>query len=383
MSTDAAMPFTPADSAFMAEAIRLASKGLYSTMPNPRVGCVLVNNEVIVGSGWHQFAGEAHAEVNAIASAGDKARGATAYLTLEPCNFVGRTGACVDALQAAGIARVVSAMDDPNPLVAGKGHAALRATGIEVTVGLMAGEAAALNPGFIKRMEQGLPYVRCKMAASLDGRAAMASGESQWITGPAARHQVQLMRARSCAIVTGVGTIIKDNPQLTIREAEFGGPVQRQPALVITDSDLRLPLDSKVLGKVHLSQRQVIIACVEGVDAARKQALLNKGVEIIVLAKASLTPRRAVDLTQLLGALAEREFNEVLLESGPVLAGSFINEKQVDELQLFVAPKLMGATAMPVFGLQFEQMQEAVALTIGDVKAVGRDWLFTCLFNNE
>lgn len=372
-----------ADRQFMAEAIQLARQGLNTVTPNPRVGCVLAKDGVVVGRGWHQKAGQAHAEVNAIANAGDQAHGATAYITLEPCSFVGKTAACCDALQTAGIVRVVSAMQDPNPKVSGSGHKALQAAGIEVVCGLMSDEAAALNPGFIKRMQQQLPFVTGKMAMSLDGRAAMASGESQWITGPAARRQVQQLRARSCAIVTGVGTVIKDNPQLTVREQELGDKVTRQPALVIVDSHLSTPLDAAVVDEKMLAQRPVLIACLSTANADRKQRLLQRGVQLVELSADSNQDNPRVDLTELLRYLAAQQFNDILLEAGPVLTGSFIQHQLLDDLKLFVAPKLMGADAMPVLGLHFAKMHEALDITINDITAIGSDWLFSCSFNES
>jgi len=375
--------FSIADRQFMAEAIQLAYKGRNTATPNPRVACVLVKDGAVVGRGWHQIAGQAHAEVNAIANAGSEARGSTAYITLEPCSFVGRTGACCDALQAAGIRRVVSAMEDPNPKVSGNGHAALSAAGIEVSCGLMAAEAAIINPGFIKRMQTALPFVRGKMAMSLDGRAAMASGESQWITGPAARKQVQNMRASSCAIVTGVGTVLQDNPKLTVREQDFGESVQRQPALIVLDSHLKTPVDAAIFDQAEgASPRKIYIAHVAGAAVERIDALGASGAELTELPSAENTDNNSVCLKALLRFLAEQELNEILLESGPKLAGSFIEQQLIDELKLFVAPKLMGGNAMPVFDLQFEKMCEARELDIRDITAVGNDWLITCGFKS-
>lgn len=366
-----------ADRQFMAEAINLASQGLYTTSPNPRVGCVLVQGDSVVGRGWHQFAGEAHAEVNAISSAGTLAKGATAYVSLEPCNLVGRTGACTEALIEAGVGRVVAAMLDPNPRVSGGGIKRLRDAGVDASAGLMANEAAALNPGFVQRMQSNKPWVTCKMAMSIDGRTAMASGESQWVTGPAARKYVQQLRARSCAIVTGVGTVIADNPQLNLRAAELGVAVQRQPALVVVDSQLRSPVDAQIFSADHLASRQVMVACLEGADAARSQALQDKGVEVLEVPAESDGISSGVNLAALLTRLAERECNEVLLEAGAQLAGGFLQGELIDELKLFLAPKIMGSDAMPAFDLALQKMQQAIDLDITDVTAVGNDWLFT------
>ena len=365
----------------MAEAIQLARRGLYTATPNPCVGCVLVNNEKIVGRGWHVKAGDGHAEVNAIVDAGPLAKDATAYISLEPCSFSGRTGACSDALQAAGIVRVVSAMEDPNPKVSGQGNALLREAGLEVGSGLMATEAAALNRGFIKRMQKQLPFVSCKMAMSLDGRSAMASGESQWITAAPARKKVQQLRASSCAIITGVGTVLHDDPSLNVREQDLGEAVARQPALVIVDSQLKTPLDAKAIRKDMLAARDVYIACVSGAPVDRVQALQACGVKVVELPLEN-NDSAAVNLLALLSYLASCEINHVLVEAGPTLAGEFIKQQLLDELKIFMAPKLMGADAMPAFGLHLSSMSEAMDLTITDMTAVGTDWLLTCQFKD-
>ncbi|MFB1001964.1 MAG: bifunctional diaminohydroxyphosphoribosylaminopyrimidine deaminase/5-amino-6-(5-phosphoribosylamino)uracil reductase RibD [Pseudomonadales bacterium] len=366
----------------MAEAIQLARRGLSTVTPNPCVGCVLVKEEKIVGRGWHIKAGDAHAEVNAIADAGDNAKGATAYISLEPCSFIGKTGACTNALQAAGIVRVVSAMQDPNPIVSGQGNALLRAAGLDVNEGLMAKQAATLNRGFIKRMQKQLPFVSCKMAMSLDGRSAMASGESQWITAPPARKQVQQLRASSCVIVTGVGTVIHDDPSLNVREQDLAASVTRQPALVIVDSQLKTPLSAKVVSAEMLATRDVYIACVNAAPAERVQALEARGVKVITFADVGDDPS-VVNLHALLSYLASHEMNHVMIEAGPTLAGQFVQQHLVDELKIFVAPKLMGGNAMPAFSMPFENMSEAMDLTITDTMAVGRDWLLTCHINNS
>lgn len=262
------MTVSDLDSGYMQRALTLAERGLYTTDPNPRVGCLIVRDGKVVGEGWHLRAGEPHAERHALTMAGDAARGATCYVTLEPCSHTGRTGPCADALIAAGIIRVVAAMQDPNPLVAGQGLAKLRAAGISVECGLLEEQARALNPGFIKRMQTGLPLVRIKLAMSLDGRTAMASGESKWITGAAARRQVQRLRARSSAIVTGIGTVLADDPALTVRVEDglandYPGAV-RQPLRVVLDRKLRLPLDAKLLSEdgdvLVISQAQPALA---------------------------------------------------------------------------------------------------------------------------
>lgn len=376
------LPFSIADRQFMAEAIQLAERGLYTTTPNPCVGCVLVKNDKIVGRGWHVKAGDGHAEVNAIADAGAQAKGATAYVSLEPCSFVGKTGACTDVLLAAGIVRVVSAMEDPNPNVSGQGNQLLRDAGLEVSTGLLSEQAAAVNRGFIKRMQQQLPFVSVKMAMSLDGRSAMASGESEWITAPTARKYVQQLRASSCAIITGVGTVAHDNPKLNVREQDLGQSASRQPALVIVDSQLKTPLDATVISAEMLSTRDVYIACVDGAPADRVQALQSRGVKVVELA-ADDKQSMGVNLLALLAYLARCEMNNVLVEAGPTLAGEFVHQRLSDELKVFMAPKLMGADAMPVFNLHLDTMSEVMDLTISDITAVGTDWLLTCQLKNS
>jgi diaminohydroxyphosphoribosylaminopyrimidine deaminase / 5-amino-6-(5-phosphoribosylamino)uracil reductase len=365
------------DREFMARAIGLARLGLYTTDPNPRVGCVLVRDGAIVGEGYHRWAGEPHAERNAIAVAGDLARGATAYVTLEPCCHEGKTPPCTDGLLEAGIERVVAAMGDPNPLVAGKGLEILRAKGIDVEVGLMEPQARELNPGFIKRMSKGLPYVRCKLAASLDGRTAMASGESKWITSEAARRDVQLLRARSSAVVTGLGTLLADNPSMNVRLAaeEIPGmqpeaPV-RQPLRVVVDSRLRTPASALMLGLPGAT----LIACVDQ-DPTHIMRLESAGASVYVCPESGAR----VDLQSLFRYLARQEINEVLIEAGPTLAGAAIQSGLVDEIVLYQAPHLMGDGARGLFRLQgLERMRDRVELDIQDVRMVGPDLRITAL----
>ncbi|MDX9740497.1 MAG: bifunctional diaminohydroxyphosphoribosylaminopyrimidine deaminase/5-amino-6-(5-phosphoribosylamino)uracil reductase RibD [Gammaproteobacteria bacterium] len=350
------------DREHMARAIALAARGLHTTDPNPRVGCVLVRDGRIVGEGWHERAGGPHAEQMALQAAGSQARGATAYVSLEPCRHWGRTAPCAEALIGAGVARVVAAMQDPDPRTAGGGLAALRAAGIEVSCGLLEKEAAALNPGFIMRHRRGRPWVRCKLGVTLDGRTATASGESRWITGEAARHDVHLLRARSSAIMTGIGTVLADNPSLTVRIGD--APVERPPLRVIADSSLRLPAAARVLD----GPGDTLIA---GAIAAPQRGDLDAraGVEVIRLG----TGR--VDLAALLSLLAERHINEVLLEAGPALCGAMVEAKLVDELVLYVAPKLLGDDARGMFALPgVDRLDRAIALVIDDVRAVGEDW---------
>lgn len=357
------------DHAWMAHALRLARQGLYSTHPNPRVGCVIVRDGELVGEGWHVRAGEPHAEVHALRQAGVRARGATAYVTLEPCSHHGRTPPCAEALVTAGVARVVAAMRDPNPLVAGRGLERLRTAGIEVASGVLEGEARELNIGFVKRMESGLPYLRAKLAMSLDGRTAMASGESQWITGPAARTEVQRLRARSSVVLTGADTVLMDAARLTVRGAELGlDPeqtnlaLQRPPLRVLVDGRQRVPLDAPFF---QAGPALVVSASSEGAEAYRAA-----GHELLTLAN----EQGRVDLPALLATLAERGTNEVLLEAGPRLAGAFAALGLIDEYQIFVAAKFLGSSARPLLDLPLDRMSEARALRIEDIRAFGDDW---------
>ncbi len=363
------------DYGHMARALRLAALGLYSTEPNPRVGCVLGRDGQVVGEGWHRRAGGPHAERIALAAAGEGARGATAYVTLEPCCHHGRTPPCTDALLASGVARVVAAMVDPNPLVAGQGLDILKAAGVAVESGVMEAQAQALNPGFVKRMRQGLPYVRVKLAASLDGRTAMASGESQWITGEAARRDVQSLRARSSAILTGVGTVLADDPSLNVRlqAADLPGlepgDVVHQPLRVLVDSGLRTPPTARLLSLPG----GTLIACADPVPE-RAAALEAAGARVLACPGAD----GRVDLAALLRRLGAEQVNEVLIEAGPTLAGSAVAAGLVDELILYLAPHLMGDAGRGLFHLPgIGRMAERVPLTLTDVRAVGSDWRLT------
>ena len=357
----------------MARALALAARGLYTTDPNPRVGCVIVRDGEVVGEGFHRRAGEPHAEIHALAAAGDRARGATVYVTLEPCSHTGRTGPCAVALQAAGVARVVVAMIDPNPQVAGRGVRLLEAAGIEVAVGLLADDARALNPGFIARMATGRPFVRLKMAMSLDGRTAMGSGESQWITGPEARCQVQRLRARSSAILSGVESVIMDDSRLTVRAEQLGLDdaetiASRQPLRVIVDSQLRLPLAAACL---RAPGRTLVMTTSD--DADKRKRLTDAGAEVQTL---PANDQGRVDLPSLLEWLANHEaVNELLVETGATLAGAMIDAALIDELQLFVAPTLLGGEARPLFALPgLTLMADQQRLKIHDIRAVGQDW---------
>lgn len=352
--------FSVDDHRYMTQALRLAERGLYTTTPNPRVGCVIVKDGAVVGTGWHERAGGPHAEVHALREAGEEARGADVYVTLEPCSHHGRTPPCAEALVRAGVKRVVAAMTDPNPRVAGGGLALLRAQGIATASGLLEGEAHKLNPGFISRMTRGLPWVTAKMAASLDGGTALANGTSQWITGAAARSDVQHWRARSCAILTGIGTVLADDPQMTVREFDIG----RQPLRVVVDSQLRIPLNSRIL-----QGGPTLIACLAG-QAARAEVLRAQGVTVLEFQNAD----GRVCLASLLRELAAREINEVLVEAGTQLNGALLAAGLVDELLLYYAPILLGGDARSMFGLPaLTEMAQRIDLDILALDTVGRD----------
>jgi diaminohydroxyphosphoribosylaminopyrimidine deaminase/5-amino-6-(5-phosphoribosylamino)uracil reductase len=358
------------DAAYMARALELARKGVYSTHPNPRVGCVIVRDGEVVGEGWHVRAGEPHAEVHALRQAGDKAKGATAYVTLEPCSHHGRTPPCADALVNAGVVRVVAAMQDPNPDVAGRGLLRLMSAGIAVQSGVLEGEALAINKGFLKRMEHGLPYVRVKLAMSLDGRTAMASGESQWITGPEARSAVQRLRAQSSVVLTGADTVLADQARLTVRPDELGLnaeltalAVTRPPLRVLVDGRLRVPLDAPFFK----AGSALVVTCAA---ASARERYHEEGHEMLALPSSG----GHVDLRKLLVELASRGVNDVLVEAGPKLAGAFTRLGLVDEFQIFVAGKFMGSSARPLLDLPLAQMSEALELKIIEMRAVGNDW---------
>lgn len=357
--------WSSADYRHMARALTLARRGLTSTDPNPRVGCVLVRDDHVVGEGWHERAGEPHAEAIALDAAGARARGATAYVTLEPCCHHGRTPPCTDALLSAGVARMVAAMRDPNPRVAGRGLDILRAAGVVVECGLLETEARALNPGFIQRMTLGRPWVRVKLAMSLDGRTALASGASQWLTGAAARADVQRLRARSSAILTGIGTLLADDPSLNVRLPDAAG----QPLRVILDPELRTPPTARIL---QLPGPVVIFTAIS--DPAAWALLQAAGGEIVVAPRAV----RGLDLYAVLAELARRECNEVHVECGPTLAGALVQADLVDELVIYLAPLLLGDRARGLLQLlELTRMQERRELEILEMRAVGRDWRLT------
>lgn len=349
----------------MAQALQLAAQGLYTTQPNPRVGCVIVKQGQVIGRGAHLKAGEPHAEIHALREAGEAASGADAYVTLEPCSHYGRTPPCANALIKAGVKRVVVAMQDPHTLVAGAGLQALRQAGIQVETGLMEKEALALNPGFVSLMTRHRPYVRSKIAASLDGKTALSNGKSQWITGEAARQDVQYWRAQASAIITGIGTVLADDPQMTVRLAH----IQRQPLRIIVDSQLRVPLDCQMLQAASLAQSPVLIAYAS--DPAHKADRLTvQGAELLLLPNV----QGQVDLPALLHALAQRQLGEILVEAGQWLNGALLDLQLIDELILYYAPKLMGANAQNMLAIHdLTDMAQTTDLQLLDVRQVGQD----------
>ncbi|MCG7989156.1 MAG: bifunctional diaminohydroxyphosphoribosylaminopyrimidine deaminase/5-amino-6-(5-phosphoribosylamino)uracil reductase RibD [Candidatus Thiodiazotropha weberae] len=358
------------DHRYMGRAIQLAKRGWYTTQPNPRVGCVLVKDGEIVGEGYHRRAGELHAERNALADAGEAARGATAYVTLEPCCHQGRTPPCTEGLIEAGVKRVVAAMTDPNPKVAGKGFEQLEQAGIEVVSGVLEAQAAALNPGFIKRMRQGLPYVRCKMGMSLDGRTAMANGESQWITSAESRVDVHKLRAASNAILTGVGTLLADDPSMNVRvgHSELGIDEDLQipgPVRVVLDPQLQTPASAKMLNLPG----QTLVVCSDD-NPTHGIALEAAGAQVVTVPAVE----QGLDLHEVLQFLADQEINEILLESGATLAGAMLEQGLVDELIIYQAPHLMGDSARGLFRLPgIQQMSQRLSLNITDVRQIGPD----------
>ena len=362
----------PSDLEWMADALRLAKKGLCTTSPNPRVGCVIVKDGVKVGEGWHQKAGEPHAEVHALRVAGDEARGATAYVTLEPCSHYGRTPPCAEGLIKAGVARVVGAVRDPNPSVAGRGYEMLRQAGIEVVESCLEAEATAINAGFMKRMRTGLPYVRIKLAMSLDGRTAMASGESQWITGSAARRDVRALRAQSCAVITGAESVIIDNPSMTVRPDEAGLDIPeglcRQPLRVIVDGAHRVSNEATIFDKPE----DILIAA-----RTPPASPINRDSGIGALSYWAGERDEHTDIDALLRHLATQGSNEVLLESGAKLAAAFVSAGLVDELIVYCAPTLLGSDARPLLSLPLSEMKQQIRWQWQDVRMVGDDLRLT------
>lgn len=352
---------------YMVRALQLAQRGLYTCHPNPRVGCVVVKNGTVVGEGWHQVAGGPHAEINALKQADTAAKGATLYVSLEPCSHKGKTGPCTEAVIKAGITRVVAALLDPNPKVSGRGAQRLRDAGIEVLVGLMAEEAAQLNRGFIMRMTRGRPWVRCKLAMSLDGRTAMANGASQWITGEEARADVHRLRAQSAAIISGIGTVLADDPSFTARiEGVTDQAPFKQPWRVILDPRLSTPPLARMFSEpgrtllVTTSQEQEIV-----------DELTSVGAEILY----QPSEQQSIDLHALMSYLAEEEINEVLVETGATLSGGFLRAGLIDELIIYMAPHLMGNDARGLFNLpELTSLDQRIPLKIKDIRPIGSDW---------
>lgn len=367
---------TELDQRHMRHALALAAQGVYSTSPNPRVGCIVVRDHQIVGEGWHQKAGEPHAEVHALRMAGEAARGATAYVTLEPCSHFGRTPPCAEALVKAGVARVVGACRDPNPSVAGRGYQRLREAGIDVTESCLQDEAEALNVGFMKRMRTGRPYVRIKLAQSLDGRTAMASGESQWITGPQARQDVQQLRARSCAVLTGADSVLIDNPSMTVRPLESGieqdPRLWRQPLRVLIDGKQRVKRDAKLFAQ----QGDILIATSStdsSATSASETGTIQRADDLGTLEYWHSEGTEQVNLAALLDELGQRGCNEVLVESGAQLAGAMVSQGLVDELVLYCAPTLLGSDARPLLNLPLTRMNEQIRWQWQDIQRIGDD----------
>jgi diaminohydroxyphosphoribosylaminopyrimidine deaminase/5-amino-6-(5-phosphoribosylamino)uracil reductase len=354
-----AQGFTATDHAMMARALRLAKKGEYTTRPNPMVGCVIANGEEIVGTGWHERKGGPHAEVFALQAAGERARGATAYVTLEPCSHKGSTGPCADALIAAGVTRVVGAMSDPFPKVNGSGFDKLRAAGIQVDTGLMEAQAREINRGFLSRIERGRPWLRVKLATSLDGRSALASGDSKWISSEAARRDVQKWRARAGAILTGAGTVLIDDPHLTVRlgdDTPFAPPLR-----VVLDPGLA------TVARGHVREGGAPTLYLHAPDARMPRGIEADHAAINVT-------HGLMDLDAVLKLLGEREINEVQVEAGATLAGAFLTAGLVDELLLYVAPLMLGERARPLFdGLHIDEMTERLAMRIVETRRIGSD----------
>ncbi|MFT7223402.1 MAG: diaminohydroxyphosphoribosylaminopyrimidine deaminase [Cellvibrionaceae bacterium] len=370
------MTTTDADHQWMSRALQLAQRGRYTARPNPCVGCVIVKNQLLLAEGWHYRAGEPHAEIHALAVAGARARGATAYVSLEPCSHWAKTGPCSRALIEAGVARVVYAMEDPNPQVAGSGIHQLRNNGIEVDGPILETAAQALNPGFISRMTRRRPWVRCKLASSLDGRTAVASGESQWITSAAARSDVQRWRARSSAIISGIGSILQDNSQLTLRAESLPLPniadvLALPPLRVVLDTHLRISLDATVLKP----PAPTLLVVGENATANQKSKFLKlRSIENVRLLALPLSSNGRLPLVQLLKILAQDyQCNEVLLEAGAILSGAFLQLSLIDEIIIYQAPILLGSRARPLFDLEIEQMDDKKILEIADIRQIGPD----------
>lgn len=356
------MNWQSSDHSFMSRAIQLAKRGLYGTHPNPRVGCVVVREDKIIAEGWHEKCGSAHAEVNALNNVNGDTKGTTCYVSLEPCNHQGHTGPCTEALIAAGVSRVVAAMEDPNPLMAGKGLARLREAGIDTDAGLLESQARLLNPGFIKRMESARPFVRCKLGVSLDGRTALADGQSKWITSASSRADVQKLRAASSVVMTGIGTVLADDPGLNVRDVDTGG---RQPLRVVLDRQLRMPEEALML----TSTGRTLIFTLNP-DTTRRAALEKAGAGIVVLNEEEENFLGAV-MEHLAG---EEDANEVLLEAGAQLTGAMLNAGLCDEIIIYQAPVLLGHEGRAMFNLPvMHSMEEKINLQLIDNRMLGVD----------
>ncbi len=363
---------------YIKKALRLAQQGIFTTGANPRVGCVLVKNGKVIAQAHHQRVGEPHAEALALQQAGSDAAGSTAYVSLEPCSHFGKNPPCADALIQAKVKTVVVCNDDPNPLVAGKGYAKLQAAGIQVVSGVRKNQGAELNRGFFHRMQTGLPWVRCKLAQSLDGRTAMANGESYWITGQRARADVQYWRGRSGAIITGVETVLQDDCRLTVRPESLPDKYRKyphdfdhnQPLRVIVDSQLRTPLKANIL----TNPKQVLI-CTVCDDMTKLSAFEQAGVAVKVMAGST----KQVDLHQVVRYLGMHEINEVLLESGATLAGAFMAEGLLDELIVYTAPVIMGSSGRPLMKIDIEEMADRLHIKAISTKSMGKDWCIRAL----
>jgi len=357
--------FSASDEQFMAQAIALASQGEYSAKPNPCVGCVVVNNNQVVGQGWHRKAGEPHAEVHALAEAAEKARGATAYVTLEPCSHHGRTPPCANALLDAGVARVVVAMQDPNPLVSGQGVARLREAGLDVSVGLLQSQAEELNKAFCHKMISGEPLIIGKVAMSLDAKTAMASGESQWITGAESRQDVHRLRARSDLVLTGIATVLADDPQLTARDGLAG--LQVEPArIVVLDSRLKVPLDAAMF-----STGVEVTVLTTRIHDEKAQALNDVGCQVVVLPS---DDQGRVDLLAVKEWLGKQAINSVMLEAGAVLNGALLKAGLLDELVVYMAPSVLGVDARSAFDIEgIDRLADKVELALLTVDVLGQD----------
>ena len=359
-------PFTPADCEYMARALRLARRGMYTAHPNPRVGCVLVKQGHIIGEGWHRRTGEAHAEVVALEDAGGDAKGATAYVTLEPCSHQGKTPPCTDALIAAGVRHVVAAMTDPNSKISGNGHNALEDAGVSVRTGLLRDAAASLNAGFVTRMQRSRPLVRLKIAASLDGKTAMSNGESQWISGEAARDDVQRLRAASGAVMVGIGTVLADNPSLTVRRDDIDNN-DMQPLRVVLDSKLKMPASARM----HGLPGATAVFCTDDTD---RGPLEEAGASVHLVG----VQDDRVDLAAVMNKLADLEINDVLVEAGPTLAGSMLASGLVDELVIYQAPHIMGSETRAMFTTpDWRTIEQRLQVEIADVRKIGTDLRIT------